>query len=126
MPTFDDATITTAPVEEVWKLLYDPERFPEWWAGIASVTPGDDEFTLYAEGHPDFPMPHTLTAAGRGVTISCLTSDLLFEWRLEEHPAGTRIGVHVEIPEPEAHRLEAQRGVVSASLRSLAALAENP
>ena len=36
----------------------------------------------------------------------------------------TRIGVHVDIPEREAHRLEAQRGVISASLRSLAALAE--
>ena len=23
-----------APVEEVWKLLYDPARFPEWWEGI--------------------------------------------------------------------------------------------
>jgi hypothetical protein len=48
-----------------------------------------------------------------------------------EHPReplpdddGTRVTVHVEIPEAEAHRLEAQRGEVSASLRSLAALAE--
>ena len=37
---------------------------------------------------------------------------------------GTRIGVHVEIPEEEAHRLDAQRARVSASLRSLAALAD--
>jgi uncharacterized protein YndB with AHSA1/START domain len=125
MPTFDDATTTTAPVEDVWKLLYDPSRFPDWWAGVATVTPGTGEFTLYPEGYPDFPMPHTLRADGSGITISCLTSDLVFEWRLRpREPSGTRIEVHVEIPEREAHRLDAQRGVVSASLRSLAALAE--
>jgi uncharacterized protein YndB with AHSA1/START domain len=125
MPTFDDTATTSAPVEEVWKLLFDPARFPEWWAGVATVDPaGADAFTLYPDGYPDFPMPHTLQADGHGVTISCLTSDLVFEWRLEEHGRGTRIAVHVEIPEPEAHRLDAQRGAVSASLRSLAALAE--
>lgn len=30
-----------APPEEVWKLLYDPARFPEWWAGIAAVEAGE-------------------------------------------------------------------------------------
>ena len=126
MPTFDDATATSAPVEEVWKLLYDPARFPDWWEGIETVTPPADEgdFTMYPAGYPDFPMPHTLRADGHGVTISCLTSDLVFEWRLEALPDGTRIAVHVEIPDAEAHRLDTQRGVVSASLRSLAALAE--
>jgi uncharacterized protein YndB with AHSA1/START domain len=124
MPTFDDTTATTAPVEDVWKLLYDPARFPEWWAGVATTTAVNDGFTLYPDGYPDFPMPHTLRADGRGVTISCLTSDLVFEWRLEEdHPQGTRIHVHVEIPEQEAHRLEAQRAAIGASLRALAALA---
>jgi uncharacterized protein YndB with AHSA1/START domain len=125
MPTFDDATTTSAPVEDVWKLLFDPARFPEWWAGVATTTSGDGGFTLYPEGYPDFPMPHTLQADGTGVTISCLTSDLVFEWRLEEHGSGTKIAVHVEIPEREAHRLDTQRGMVSASLRSLAALAED-
>jgi uncharacterized protein YndB with AHSA1/START domain len=124
MPTFDDTTATTAPVEEVWKLLYDPARFPEWWAGVATTTAASDGFTLYPDGYPDFPMPHTLRADGRGVTISCLTSDLVFEWRLEEDDTrGTRIHVHVEIPEHESHRLEAQRAAIGASLRALAALA---
>jgi hypothetical protein len=73
-------------------------------------------------------MPQQLRAdaGGRQVTISCLVSDLVFAWRLEPLPEadGTRIAVHVELPEQEAHRLEGQRGVVSASLRALAALAE--
>jgi uncharacterized protein YndB with AHSA1/START domain len=129
MPTFDDATTTSAPVEEVWKLLYDPARFPEWWEGIETTESGGrdggGDFTAYPTGYPDFPMPQQLRADGDGhrVTVSCLVSDLVFEWRLEPLPDGTRIGVHVEIPEAEAARLDDQRGAVSASLRSLAALA---
>jgi polyketide cyclase/dehydrase/lipid transport protein len=125
MPTFDDVTTSAAPVEEVWKLLYDPSRFPEWWEGVETVEePKADGFTLYPRGYPDFPMPHAMRSDGHRLTISCLISHLVFEWRLEPTRAdGTRIGVHVEIPDEEAHRLDAQRGSVSASLRSLAALA---
>jgi uncharacterized protein YndB with AHSA1/START domain len=126
MPTFDDSATTAAPVEEVWKLLYDPARMVEWWEGIERVDPGGDgDVTFYPEGYPDFPMPQELRTAadGRGLTISCLVSYLVYEWRLEPLGDDTRISVHVEIPEEEAHRLEAQRAGVSASLRSLAALA---
>ena len=131
MPRFDDETTAAAPVEEVWKLLYDPARFPEWWEGVETVQrrahDGKGDFTLYPDGYPDFPMPQALRTDGdaRTVTISCLVSDLIFEWRLEPLPEddGTRIAVHVEIPEQEAHLLETERGVISASLRSLAALA---
>lgn len=132
MPTFDDSTTSAAPVEEVWKILYDPARFPEWWDGIETVNQsghaGKGDITFYPDGYPDFPMPQQLRADGDGrtVTISCLVSDLIFEWRLEpleDGSDGTQIAVHVEIPEVEAHRLDAQRGAVSASLRSLAELA---
>ena len=126
MPTFDDSATSEAPVEEVWKLLYDPARMVEWWEGIERVEPsGEGDITIYPDGFPDFPMPQELRTApdGCGLTISCLVSSLVFEWRLEPLDPGTRIRVHVEIPEEEAHRLEAQRAGVSASLRSLAALA---
>jgi uncharacterized protein YndB with AHSA1/START domain len=131
MPIFDQHADARAPVEEVWKLLYDPARFPDWWEGIATIEPSDagsaGDFTMYPDGYPDFPMPQALRTDGDGrrVTISCLVSDLVFEWRLEPTPGddGTRISVHVEIPEQEAHRLDAQRDAVSASLRALAALA---
>ena len=127
MPTFDDVATSEAPVEEVWKLLYDPSRFPEWWPGVATVTDAaEDGFTLFPDGYPDFPMPHAMRSDGRGVTISCLTSDLVFEWRLEALEHGTRIAVHVEIPEAEAHRLEGQRAAVSQAVRSLAAKAAPP
>ena len=100
MPKFDDSATTGAPVEEVWKLLYDPSRFPEWWEGVETVELETGGFTMYPRGYPDFPMPHTMRADGGRLTISCLTSDLQFEWRLEPTAAdGTRISVHVEIPE---------------------------
>jgi hypothetical protein len=57
--------------------------------------------------------------------ISCLVSDLRFDWRLEPLDGGraTRISVHVEIPQAEAHRLGTQREVIAASLSRLAAVA---
>jgi hypothetical protein len=64
------------------------------------------------------------TAHDQGrVTVSCLVSDLRFEWRLEPAGEGTRIIVDVEIPDAEAHRLETQREVISTSMRRLAELA---
>jgi hypothetical protein len=115
----------------VWKILYDPARFPDWWVGFETVETdageGGDErhFTMYPDGYPDFPMPQVLrTARDQGrVTVSCLVSDLRFEWRLEPVEEGTRITVEVEIPEREAHRLDGQREVISSSLARLAALA---
>jgi uncharacterized protein YndB with AHSA1/START domain len=136
MPAFRDAADSPAPPEEVWKLLYDPSRFPDWWVGVETVVEGDAKggegaFTLYPEGYPDFPMPQALEtdADGRGVRISCLVSDLRFVWRLaplergDAGALGTRITVEVEIPEQEAHRLDGQREAVGASLKRLAALA---
>jgi hypothetical protein len=129
MPTFDDVTTTTAPVEEVWKLLYDPSRLVEWMDGIERVEPhgtdGKGDMTIWPEGYPDFPMPQNLRtdADGKRVTISCLVSDLVFAWQLEPVEDGTRISVHVDIPDEEAGRLADQRAAIAASLRALAELA---
>jgi uncharacterized protein YndB with AHSA1/START domain len=127
MPEFEDRARSDAPPEDVWKLLYDPARFPEWWTGVESVDPGQDGgYTMYPLGYPDFPMAQELHVTESGVTISCLVSDLVFEWRLAalDGGAATSITVHVEIPEAEAHRLAAQQGAISQSLSRLAALAE--
>ena len=134
MPEFHDARDTHAPPEEVWKLLYDPHRFPDWWAGIETVDTSPDRdgadkgtLTWYPDGYPDFPMPQDVRTSreDRTVTISCLVSDLRFSWRLEPAPPdGTRISVDVVIPEQEAHRLDAQRDAIRRSLANLAGLAE--
>jgi uncharacterized protein YndB with AHSA1/START domain len=136
MPSFDDTTVTQAPPEEVWKILYDPYRFPEWWTGIetvehaekkATVSADDTDYTIYPTGYPDFPMPQSMrtVSSERRVVVSCLVSDLRFEWTLEPLADGleTRIGVHVDIPEAEAHRLEGQREAISTALAGLADLA---
>jgi uncharacterized protein YndB with AHSA1/START domain len=126
MPSFHDTATSAAPPEDVWKLLYDPSRFPDWWAGVATVEPGGGgEYTMYPAGYPDFPMAQLLDSSRdeQRVTVSCLVSDLRFDWRLEPNGSGTTITVDVEIPEAEAHRLDAQRELITASLRRLAELA---
>lgn len=134
MPTFTDDAVSPAPVEEVWKLLYDPTRFPDWWAGFETVLPpetdrsGRSRFTYFPTGYPDYPMPQLLdTYRDQGrVVVSCLVSELRFEWRLESVANdATRIRVQVEIPDTEAWRLETQRAVISTSVRRLASLAAN-
>lgn len=125
MPHFDDRARSAAAPEQVWKLLYDPSRFPEWWAGVETVEQSDeDSYTLYPTGYPDFPMPQTVTTEPGRIAISCQVSDLRFEWRLSPDGAGTEITVHVEIPDREAHRLAAQQDTIRQSVVALAALAE--
>jgi uncharacterized protein YndB with AHSA1/START domain len=126
MPSFHDTAASSAPPEEVWKLLYDPSRFPDWWAGIGTVDVQDaGSYTMYPDGYPDFPMAQVLETRQeeQRVTVSCLVSDLRFEWHLAPSGGGTLITVDVEIPEAEGHRLESQREIISASMRRLAELA---
>jgi uncharacterized protein YndB with AHSA1/START domain len=129
MPGFALSAECCAPVEEVWKLLFDPARFPEWWVGIETVRTGaPGEFTVWPAGYPDFPMPQKLRVdqAGERVTVSCQVSDIDFVWRLAEDGQGTAIEVTVSLPENEAHRLDGQHQMIEESLRRLTALAEAP
>ena len=127
MHEFDQSITSPAAPEEVWKLLYDPARFPEWWEGVGSVETEDSihGYTMFPAGYPDFPMPQALeTSRDNGsVKISCLVSDLRFDWRLSPSGTGTQISVHVGIPEREAHRVDAQREVIRQSLTRLADIA---
>lgn len=131
MPSFDDGALIDSPPEEVFKLLHDPARLPGWMAGVGSVADvapadGGADFTLYPEGYPDFPMAQAIRSSRdhRRVTVSCHVSFLEFAWTLEEAEGDrTRLGVHVELPEAEAHRLADQRAAVRASLERLATVA---
>ena len=125
MPQIDDRVLVLAPLEEVWKLVHDPTRYPEWWTGIGSVDEAaPDGYTMYPEGWPDYPMPQRLStssADGR-VTISCLVSDLEYRWHLTADGERTRVEVHVDIPDAEAHRLEVQTAAMTSALARLADL----
>jgi uncharacterized protein YndB with AHSA1/START domain len=127
VPELSERAACRAPAEEVWKLLHDPERFPDWWAGTERVEPGDGgEVTRYLDGWPDFPMP-TAVATRReagAIVISCLRSDIVHEWTLLPAADGCEIAVRVTIPEEEAGRREAQRAEIVASLARLVEVAE--
>jgi uncharacterized protein YndB with AHSA1/START domain len=126
MPEFSDSASTTAPPEEVWKVLYDPSRIPEWWHGIATAEPEEGGVTIYFDGHPDFPMPQLMTSSpdDRTVRFSCQISDMDMAWRLAPRDdGGTDISVDVKIPEKEAHLLGKQQDEMARSIRNLAELA---
>jgi uncharacterized protein YndB with AHSA1/START domain len=126
MPEFTVTTHTAGPVEEVWKLLHDPSRFPEWWEGIETVRTGPGpQYTMWPKGYPDFPMEQRLEASSfpGTVTVSCLVSDLVYRWQLRESAGGTEVDVHVVLPDKEAHRVPEQRRLLELSLVALARLA---
>jgi uncharacterized protein YndB with AHSA1/START domain len=126
MPSFTDNATTTAPPEEVWKVLYDPSRIPEWWADVATVEPEAGKVTLYADGWPDFPMPQLMTTSRDDGTVqfSCQVSDLETVWRLiPRDDGGTDLTVDVEIPEREAARLGQVQDQMARSIRNLADVA---
>jgi uncharacterized protein YndB with AHSA1/START domain len=127
MPEFSERSHCDAPAAEVWKLLHDPDRFPDWWAGTERVEPGDGgAVTRYLDGWPDFPMPTAVTSRreGAAIVISCLRSDIVHEWTLQPAPGGCAVAVRVTIPEEEAARLEPVRAEVAASLARLVEVAQ--
>jgi uncharacterized protein YndB with AHSA1/START domain len=128
MPDFEAHATCRAPAVEAWKLLYDPSRFPEWWAGTARVEKGDgDAVTRYMEAWPDFAYPTQITRHNDGsrIVVSCLLSNIVHEWSLTRAPEGCVVHIRVELPAEEEHRLEAVKAEVIPSLRRLVELAES-
>jgi hypothetical protein len=123
---FDLEAVCRAPAIEVFKILHDPARFPDWWAGMDRVErDGDGTVNRYMSEWPDFAYPTSVARTGDGaVRISCLLSDIAQEWLLAPHAEGCSLHVRVELPDEEAHRLQAQRREVGDSLTALVALAE--
>ncbi|WP_217912817.1 SRPBCC family protein [Miltoncostaea marina] len=122
MPAFTERTVCAAPPAQVWRLVHDPERMPEWLVDTERVEGGDDgTVTRYLHGWPDFPMPTRVTtrADGARVVISCLVSDIDIRVALEPHPAGCAVEMEVCVPEAEAARLPAARRLAVDSLARL-------
>lgn len=127
MLEFEESITCRAPAVEVWKLLHDPSRFPEWWSGLARVTrDGEGGVTRYMKEWPDFAYPTRVRASGGRVVVSCLLSTIEHEWTLEPgDEAGSCVAhVRVRMPEEEAPRLQGLRDEMRASLPRLAAAAE--
>lgn len=126
MPSFDASARCRAPAEEVWKLLYDPHRYPEWWAGMERIDPTPAPIVRYMAALPGTAIPTRIDARRQGacVVISCLLTEIAHEWTLEPAPQGCMVRVRVEIPEPQKGWLDQQQREVQASLLRLAAAAE--
>ena len=126
MPTFEESAFCRAPAEEVWKLLYDPARFSEWWAGMELIERTPDGLVRYMEAVPGVAIPTRVESRrdGSRVVISCLMTDIVHEWTLAPAEGGCVIRVRVDIPEGEEKWLEQQRGEIRASLPRLAGAAE--
>lgn len=126
MPSFAERAHCRAPATAVWKLLHDPRRFAEWWAGTARIEAGGAGGVRWLEGWPDLPMPFAVRTGGddAGVVISCLVSDVCFAFRLEPADPGCGISVDAQLPEDEAPRTEALRDEVRRSLARLVTRAE--
>lgn len=109
MPSFADTVRSPATRADLWNLLTDVSRLPEWWAAGAN----------------GFPRPQLVEPArdGERVVISCLVSDQRFELRLEDEEDGTRIDVLADVPDTEAARLDQHRETVRRSLLRLAEVA---
>jgi hypothetical protein len=113
MPSFTLTAHSTAPVEEVWKLLHNPARFPEWWDGIETVAEGTGgDYTMWPAGYPDFPMAQRLeTSDGGGrVTISCLVSDLIFRRHRRRGGTARTRGPPTPRPATAAREVDRQPG----------------
>jgi uncharacterized protein YndB with AHSA1/START domain len=125
MPAFEDRAVCRAAASEVWKLLYDPARFPEWWAGMERVEAADGTVSRFMTAWPDFAYPTRVEAGGEGrIVISCLLSDIVHEWALEPHPDGCAVTLRIDVPEAESARLTAVAEEARSSLANLVALAE--
>ena len=75
--------ITSAPPEEVWKLLYDASRFGSWWEGVLRTEP-DAHGRLVFHRDDGEALPSILTrdrGAGQ-ITVSCLALVVRYVWLL--------------------------------------------
>jgi uncharacterized protein YndB with AHSA1/START domain len=122
---FEDAAVVPAPLEEVWKLIVDPTRYPEWWAGIARTeAENPDEFTLYHPDEPERPWPQRVEQRSDGrVVISCMTSAIRYAWSLQPRDGATAVEIAVEIPDDWADHVDSQRALIRESLGRLGTLA---
>src|ERR671931_427048 len=102
MVEFEDSARSEAPPEEVWKILYDPARFTEWWEGMETTSVGDGEFTLQQVGVPELQIPNRLEVrdAGEAVVISCLLHDFVSARRPEPHRRGPATPISCPPPPP--------------------------
>lgn len=123
MPAFAEERVCAAPAEEVWKLLYDPWRYPEWWTGTEGVAEEGEGVVRHSDGQV-WPTVVEAGRVGEHVVISCVLTGIVFRWTLSPDPDGCRVRLDVAIPEREASRLRMQETAMRDAIGRLARAAE--
>ena len=127
MPGFEESARCGAPAEEVWKFLYDPARYPLWWAGMDRIERRPEGPARYMQALPGVPIPTRVEARSDGgrVVISCLMTRIAHTWTLEPAEDGCVVHVRADLPDAEAGKwLDQQREEVRSSLPRLVRAAE--
>jgi hypothetical protein len=128
MPVIEAEALVAAPAEEVFKILHDPTRHPEWWVGVDAVERvrrQDDalRFSVDSSDHPGTRLEQRQEQlAGGGIVMTCLQYGIRFRWRLSPEGDATRVYAHVEIPERSRELADGYRVKIPASLERLTTL----
>jgi hypothetical protein len=128
MPVIEAEALVDAPAEEVFKVLHDPTRHPEWWVGVdavAGVSRQDDALNFWVDSR-DYPgitlEQRQEPLAGGGIVMTCLRYGIRFRWRLIPEGDATRVQAHVEIPDSSRDLTDGYRKKIPASLERLTTL----
>src|SRR5688572_8717068 len=104
MASFRQQTLIEAPVEDVWRLVGDPRRYPEWAGDVLEVTGLPDQVSAGTEftqrSKTPFGSSETRFVVDeledlREIRMSCLQSGYYSHWLLTE--AGDDTYCEVEI-----------------------------
>lgn len=89
----EQSAVCRAPALEVWKLLQDPSRYPEWWDGLVEAQPTPDGTTRWMGALPGVPIPTRieLRRAAAGVVVRCELTRIVHPWPLEPQRRGCRV-----------------------------------
>ena len=132
MPVVEAEALVAAPAEEVFKVLHDPTRHPEWWVGvdaIEGVHRQDDALRFWVDSrdHPGIRLEQRQESlAGGGIVMTCLQYGIRFRWRLTPEGDATRVHAHVEIPDQSRELTDGYSRKIPASLERLTALCARP
>jgi uncharacterized protein YndB with AHSA1/START domain len=130
MATWKQQTLIEAPVQEVWELLTDPARFPEWNSDAIEVTGVPTRIekgsSFDVTGHSPLGKATTTFKVEemddlREIKVRCQTSGFYSHWLLTEARGDTFADVEMGVEPP---RLVAQAFRVTHNKRYLRRLAE--
>lgn len=126
MIAIEESMLCHAPPLHVWKLLYDPARFSEWWSGVQRSEPSRDgaNFSLGEQREGPFAMHIATARESSRIMIRCMATDDLFTWTLEPHPKGCRVRVCIEVAVDDAVHVRARHESLLSSLPKLADVAK--